>query len=101
MNIKIDILNVLKHGNKHDLIHFVTLSIYLSILHPREYFWQGLRFVLGSVLGKGENKSMTVSLQQADRLKCKSTRVWVIKTDFLDGSTLKIRGGGRWGGSKN
>ena len=26
MNIKIGILNVLKHGNKHDLIHFVTVS---------------------------------------------------------------------------
>ena len=25
VNIKIDILNVPKHGNKHDLIHFVTL----------------------------------------------------------------------------
>ena len=24
MNIKIDILNVPKHGNKHDLIQFVT-----------------------------------------------------------------------------
>ena len=24
MNIKIGILNVPKHGNKHDLIHFVT-----------------------------------------------------------------------------
>ena len=26
MNIKIGILNVPKHGNKHDLIHFVTVS---------------------------------------------------------------------------
>ena len=25
MNIKIGILNVPKHGNKHDLIHFVTI----------------------------------------------------------------------------
>ena len=25
MNIKNGILNVLKHGNKHDLIHFVTI----------------------------------------------------------------------------
>ena len=26
MNIKIGILNVPKHGNKHDLIHFVTMT---------------------------------------------------------------------------
>ena len=26
MNIKIGILNVPKHGNKHDLIHFVTIN---------------------------------------------------------------------------
>ena len=25
MNIKIGILNMLKHDNKHDLIHFVTV----------------------------------------------------------------------------
>ena len=28
MNIKIGILNVPKHDNKHDLIHFVTLSLF-------------------------------------------------------------------------
>ena len=27
MNIKNGILNVPKHGNKHDLIHFVTYSM--------------------------------------------------------------------------
>ena len=29
MNIKIGILNVPKHGNKHDLIHFVTVTVAL------------------------------------------------------------------------
>ena len=32
MNIKIGILNVPKHGNKHDLIHFVTMLSFLSSL---------------------------------------------------------------------
>ena len=30
MNIKNGILNVPKHGNKHDLIHFVTPSNYFN-----------------------------------------------------------------------
>ena len=30
MNIKNGILNMLKHGNKHDLIHFITNHIYIS-----------------------------------------------------------------------
>ena len=31
MNIKIDILDVPKHGNKHNLIHFVTDSMMLGL----------------------------------------------------------------------
>ena len=35
MNIKIGILNVPKHGNKHDLIHFVTpFGPCLPIVYP-------------------------------------------------------------------
>ena len=32
MNIKIGILNVPKHGNKHDLIYFVTVDQFSEIL---------------------------------------------------------------------
>ena len=35
MNIKIGILNMSKHGNKHDLIHFITKI-------DRAYLWQKL-----------------------------------------------------------
>ena len=38
MNIKNGILNVPKHGNKHDLIHFVTVDNNLSETEPLE-FW--------------------------------------------------------------
>ena len=37
MNIKIGILNVPKHCNKHDLIHFVTGGDYKWLLHYRYY----------------------------------------------------------------
>ena len=38
MNIKIGILNVPKHGNKHDLIHFVTMSVEVDI-HVLDSFY--------------------------------------------------------------
>ena len=38
MNIKIGILNVPKHCNKHDLIHFVTKGIIINIINKQEIF---------------------------------------------------------------
>ena len=39
MNIKIGILNVPKHCNKHDLIHFVTITLYnIDIQVEIKYF---------------------------------------------------------------
>ena len=35
MNIKICILNVPNHGNKHDLIHFVTITNRLALRDMR------------------------------------------------------------------
>ena len=51
MNIKIGILNVPKHCNKHDLIHFVTMSIFCGHLRMKktgdkirlQFFWPGLQ----------------------------------------------------------
>ena len=48
MNIKICILNVPKHGNKHDLIHFVTRFIIVFLLNSD--FW--LSIDSGDCVGK-------------------------------------------------
>ena len=37
MNIKIGILNVPKHGNKYDLIHFVTYKHYQPELNNENH----------------------------------------------------------------
>ena len=41
MNIKIGILNVPKHGNKHDLIHFVTILLFPELCNNTNTVWIG------------------------------------------------------------
>ena len=48
MNIKIGILNVPKHDNKHDLIHFVTiLETQPGVVSYNNYYDQSERLVFG------------------------------------------------------
>ena len=44
MNIKNDIFNVSKHGNKHDLIHFVTTLTMSAQLFEENDWRKMLRF---------------------------------------------------------
>ena len=72
MNIKIGILNVPKHCNKHDLIHFVTMYS-LTGLRLDQYKWQifGLPYkILGPEgLMLDSNRRMLVDHRAGESMK--------------------------------